>query len=90
MQSNVSAPSRLVVPAAAAVIVHISLVVALVVARPGVVERFPLDFNLPDSALPLATDFIRELDQVQYVLLLRVSSLLDLHALYHLRIGDTP
>lgn len=75
---NCAHARRLVVPTAAAIIVHISFVVALLVAGPGAVERFPLNLNFPDAALPLATDFIRDLYQMQDVLLCRVSSWLRL------------
>lgn len=63
----------LVVSAATAVKVYIMLVVPLVVAGPRAVDRLPLNLNLPDSAFALATDLIRKLNQVQYVLLHRVS-----------------
>lgn len=65
----------LVVSAATAVKVYIMLVVALVIAGPRVVDRLPLNLNLPDAAFALTANLIRELDQVQYILLHGVSVL---------------
>jgi hypothetical protein len=60
---------HLTVPVAAAVEGHLMLIKSLVVARSTIADCFALEFDLANATLTLTANVIRNLDQVQNILL---------------------